>query len=105
MIRQQPFSKDRNQSETTPQCEKQMKNDNAAIIERIRGAVASPASAESNNDPQNPNSRGLFDLSKNICPRCGTGHLSTPCAGGLRCTCACRNCNARMRCETERAPA
>lgn len=36
----------------------------------------------------------LFDLSKNVCPKCGTGHLDTPC-GGI-CMCRCRRCDARI---------
>lgn len=38
----------------------------------------------------------MFDLTKNGCIACGTGHISTPCQGGKRCQCRCRKCNAKM---------
>lgn len=38
----------------------------------------------------------LYDLS-DICVKCGTGHLPTPCQGGKRCTCCCRKCGEPMR--------
>lgn len=39
----------------------------------------------------------LFDLSRNVCFECGAGHLDTPCQGGKKCTCRCRNCDAKMK--------
>lgn len=45
----------------------------------------------------------LFDLSSK-CRKCGTGHLNTPCAGGARCMCRCRKCDARMPHAAEAQP-
>ena len=44
----------------------------------------------------------LFDFSHE-CPKCGLGHLSTPCSKPCVCRCRDRQCNARMHCHGDPA--